>query len=80
MPAAPEGEGGIVVRHAADHVFGRVDAVDEGPPAEEAPGEEEFEPDMVQVEVAEHGELGGGVGVPLRGGFGDGDDVDEVDH
>lgn len=28
MPAAPEGEGGIVVRHAPDHVLRGVDAVE----------------------------------------------------
>lgn len=69
VPAAPEGEGGVVVGHAPDHVLGRVDAVGEGPEAEEAPGEEELEPDDVEVEVAEHGELEGRVQVPFWVGF-----------
>ena len=47
VPAAPEGEGGVIVRHAANDVLRRVDAVNEGPPAEETPGEEELQPDVV---------------------------------
>ena len=42
VPAPPEPEGRIVVRHAADHVFGGVDTVHECPEAEEAPGDEEL--------------------------------------
>lgn len=38
VPAAPEGDGGRVVGDAADHVLRRVDAVQQGPAAEEAPG------------------------------------------
>ena len=79
VPAAPEGEGGVVVGHTSDNVFGGVDVVGEGPEAEEAPGEQELQPDVVEVEVAEHGELEGGVEVPGPGGFGDGDGVEVVD-
>ena len=39
VPRPPETQSGVVVRHAADHVFGRVDPVREGPQAEEAPGD-----------------------------------------
>lgn len=65
MPTTPEGKGRIVVGHATNHVFRRVDAVNEGPEAEEAPRKEQFEPDDVQVEVAEHGELKGRVAFPI---------------
>lgn len=51
MPAAPERNSGGVVREAAEHVLRGVNAVDEGPEAEEAPGEEQLEPEDVQVEV-----------------------------
>ena len=37
VPGAPEGEGAVVVRHAADDVLGRIDAVEQGPEAEETP-------------------------------------------
>ena len=40
VPAAPESKGRIVVRHTANDVFGRVDAIDKGPEAEEAPWKE----------------------------------------
>lgn len=65
VPAAPEGQRAVVVRHAADHVLGWVDAVQQAPQAEEAPGEEQLEPDDVEVEVCEHGELEGGVRAPV---------------
>lgn len=61
MPATPESEGGVVVAHAADHVLWRIDAIEQRPEAKEAPGDEELEPDDVEVEVAEHTELGRGV-------------------
>lgn len=80
MPAAPESLRRIVVAHAADHVFRGVDAVEQSPEAEESPRKQKLEPDMVEVEVAEHAELKGGVCVPGWGGFGDGDGIDEVDH
>ena len=80
VPAAPEGEDGVVVRHAADYVFRWIDAIDQGPPAKEAPGEEKFQPDVVKVEIADHGDLKGRVHGPLRGRFRNGDDVDEVDR
>lgn len=79
MPAAPESEGGVVVRHAADHILGGVDAVEERPEAEEAPGDEEFEPDDMEVEIAQHAELEGGIGLPIGLGFEDSDGVDVVE-
>jgi hypothetical protein len=78
VPSSPEGEGGVVVRHAADHVFGGVYAVDEGPQTEETPREEEFEPDVVEVKVAEHRELERGVYGPGWVTLGDCDCVDVV--
>jgi len=79
MPAAPEGEGRVVIRHAAHHVFGRVDPVQESPEAEEAPGEEEFEPDEVEVEVSKHAELERGISFPIGLSFEDSDGVDVVE-
>jgi len=79
VPAAPERERGVVVADAADHVLWRVDAVEERPQAEEAPGEQQFEPDDVQVEVAQHAELEGRVGAPDGVGFADGDGVEVVE-
>lgn len=78
VPGAPESEGGVVVGYAAGHVLGRVDAVYQRPETEEAPGDEQFQPDDVQVEVSHHAELGGSVERPVRGGFGDSHDIDEV--
>ena len=78
VPAAPEGERGIIIGHATHHVFRRIDAVDEGPKAEEAPREQQLQPDDVQIEVADHAELEGRVDFPCGLGFGDGDGVDEV--
>lgn len=42
VPAPPEPESRVVVGHAAYHVLGRHDAVEEGPQAEEPPGKEEL--------------------------------------
>lgn len=64
MPATPKADGGDYIRHAANDILGRVDLVDEGPETEESPGDEEFEPDEVEVEVANHGELEGSVAGP----------------
>ena len=80
MPCAPEGEGGVIVRHATDHVLRGIDAVRERPETEETPGEEKFEPNDVKVEVAEHAQLERSVDFPGRLGFGDGDGVDKVKH
>lgn len=80
VPAAPEGECGVVVRHAADDVLGRIDTVDQGPEAEEAPWDKEFEPDDVQVEEGKHAELEGRVGAPVWGGLGDRDHVGVVEE
>ena len=78
VPSSPECKGGVVIGHASDHVLRGVDAVDESPETEETPGEEEFQPNMVEVEVPEHGELEGGVYGPGWVGFGDCDCVDVV--
>ena len=42
MPAPPEAEGGVVVRHAPDHIFRRVDAIEESPQPEEAPRQQQL--------------------------------------
>lgn len=52
MPPPPKRQRRIIITHTANHIFRRIDAVDEGPETEEAPWNEEFEPDYVQVEVA----------------------------
>lgn len=80
VPRAPEGECAVVVAHAPEHVFWGIDAVEKTPETEETPGDEEFEPDVVQAEVAEHAELHGCVLRPVWGGFGDCDCVDVVLH
>lgn len=80
VPSPPEREGGVIIAHAADDVFGGVDAVEEGPEAEEAEWNQELEPDDMEVEVTEHAELEGGVGVPGGGGGADGDGVDVVEE
>ena len=78
VPGAPEGEGGVVVGYAAGHVFRRVDTVYQRAETEEAPGDEQFQPDDMQVEVGHHAELGGSILGPVRGSFGDGHNVDVV--
>ena len=62
MPGSPERQCGVIVGHTSDDVLGWVNAVDQGPEAEETPWKEELEPDDVQVEVGEHAELEGCVG------------------
>ena len=42
VPRAPEAKRRVVVRHAAHHVFWRVDPVGQCPEAEEAPWDEEL--------------------------------------
>ncbi|KFY26099.1 hypothetical protein V493_04265 [Pseudogymnoascus sp. VKM F-4281 (FW-2241)] len=78
VPGAPESECGEAVGDAADHVLGRVDAVEEGPEAEESPGEQQLQPHDVKVEERHDGELLGAVVRPGGVGFGDGDAVVEV--
>lgn len=80
VPAAPELHNAVVIAHAAHHVLGRVDAVEEGPEAEEAPRDQQFEPDVFEVEEAEHAELRGGVGGPGGLRVEDGDHVHVVDY
>lgn len=72
VPAAPEGQGAVVVADAAQHVLRGVDAVGQAPEAEEAPGQEQLEPDDVQVEVGQEGDLRGRVRAPFRPRLGDG--------
>lgn len=79
VPGTPECEGGVIIRDAAGHVLGWIDAVYQGPETEEAPRDQEFEPDDVEVEVGHHAELGGGVEGPVWEGFRDGHDVDVVE-
>lgn len=78
VPGTPEGKCGVVIRHAARHVLRWIDAVDQRPKAEEAPRDEELQPDDVEIEVGHHAELRRSVEGPVRGGFGDGHDVDVV--
>ena len=66
VPGAPERQRRVIVAHAAHDVLGGIDAVDERPEPEEAPGDEQLEPDDVQVEVAEHAQFEGRVGRPVR--------------
>lgn len=80
MPAAPEVRDAVVVRHAADHVLGGVDAVEQRPEAEEAPRQQELQPDVLEVEEAEHGELARRVGRPGRPRVEDGHHVEVVDE
>lgn len=54
MPSAPEADCRIVVAHATQHILRRVHSVEETPQPEEAPWDEELEPDDVQVKVADH--------------------------
>lgn len=78
MPRAPEELGAVVVAHAAHHVFGGVDAVDQGPETEETPGEEELEPDDVEVDEGEEAQLGWCVRPPDGVGLADGAHVVEM--
>ena len=80
MPTTPEGSDTVIIAHTTDHVFGGIDTIEEGPEAEEAPGEEEFQPDVLEVVVAEASEFRGGVGGPVWLGFEDGDHVEVMNH
>lgn len=86
VPATPEGQGRIVVAHTPHHIFWRVHAVHQTPEPEEAPGDQQFQPDNVQVEVREHGQLKGRVEFrPVRLArrrmrFGNGHHVDGVEE
>lgn len=82
MPRAPECQGRGIIRHATQHVFHGIDIIRERPEPEEAPWNHEFEPNDVEVEVSNHGELEGSVvgeGAVGRG-FRDGDNVDEMEN
>lgn len=78
MPASPEGECRIIIGYAAGHVLWWVDAVHQCPETEEPPGDQELEPDNMQIEICHHAELGRGVQRPIWGGLRDGHDVDIV--
>ena len=80
VPATPEGQGGVVVGHAADHVFRWVNPVYKGPKTEESPGNEEFQPDYVQVEVGKHTQLPRGKDGPVWVSLGDCYCIDIVEH
>ena len=57
VPRAPKAHGRVVVEHGADHVLGRVDAVQQRPQPEHAPGKEQLEPDKHQVPEPNHAQL-----------------------
>ena len=80
MPAAPELHHAVVIAHTADHILGRIHAVEKCPEAEEAPGNQQLEPDVLEVEKPEHRKLGGGVVLPRRFGVEYGHHVHVVDH
>lgn len=80
MPASPEVCDGVVVTHAADHVLRWIDAVQECPKSEEAPWEEKLQPDVLEVEVAQHAELVRGVVRPVRLCLEDGNHICVMDH
>ena len=67
MPRTPKRKRQVVVVHAADHVFRRIDAVQQAPETEEAPRNKELEPDDVEVEQTYHRELERRVALPRLG-------------
>lgn len=80
VPGAPEGQGAVVVAHAPQHVLGRVDAVHQGPEAEETPGDQQLQPDDMQLKEREQSNLRGRVRRPVRASVGDGVGIVEVQH
>lgn len=70
----------VVIRHAPHHILRRIYPIEESPEAEKPPGEKQFQPDVFEVEEAEHGELGRGVEGEVRARVENGDHVHEVDH
>ena len=80
VPGAPERQCAVVVADAPQHVLGRVDAVHERPEAEKAPWHQQLEPDDVQLEEGQQGNLRGRVRGPVRPRVGDGVGVVEVQH
>lgn len=78
MPAPPECKCRVVVAHTANHVFGRIDPIEEGPETKEAPGKQKLEPDDVQIEVAKHAELERTVCRPVRFGMANGNGIEVV--
>ena len=80
VPATPELHDGVVVAHAADHVLWRIDAVEQSPQAEEAPRDQQLQPDVFQVEEAQHAELCRGIVRPVWFCVEDGYHVHVVDH
>jgi hypothetical protein len=59
MPPTPELDSRGCITHTTDHILGWIDAIYESPKTEETPRDEEFKPDDVEVEVAQHTELHG---------------------
>ena len=80
VPTSPERDGGRVVREAPDHVFGGIDPVNQGPEPEKSPGQEELEPEDVEVEVREKRELGGAIVRPVGVAFRDSHTIVEVEE
>lgn len=71
-------KGAEVVANTTDHVFRRVDAVNEGPKPEEAPREQQFEPNDHEIKVGEERKLGSSIVVPVRICQVDSADVDKM--
>lgn len=69
VPGAPEALGGETVGWAADHVLGGVDAIHEGPKAEDSPWEQQLQPHYVKIEERHDGELLGAVVRPVGVGL-----------
>lgn len=78
MPSAPKFDGRGGITHASHHIFRWIDAVDKSPQSEESPWDEQFEPDDVKIEVAQHGELHRREQFPVRLRIEDGDGVQIV--
>lgn len=80
MPPTPKIHDGVVVRHASDHVLGRVNAIHQRPETEKAPWDEKLEPNVLQVEETQHTKLGWCVLGPIGSGMEDGDHVHVMNH
>jgi hypothetical protein len=89
VPGSPEGEGGVIVGHAAEHVLGSLDTICHRPKTEETPwneqlygvsvvrrkwGGEDLEPDDLEVKITYHAELEGRGPLP-RTSFRNCDDI-----
>lgn len=79
VPSAPEGKSRVIVTHAANHILRRIDAICKRPQSEKAPGNQQLQPDNMEVKVAEHTELHGRIHFPSWLCLTDGDCVEEVE-